>query len=306
MDTQTPPFFNRGPSPFARLCIFFLLSLLLLISDSRYKYLETARNIVSIPLYFLEQVAVMPVAALERIGDFFVTQSRLMSENNELTQKALSDSMQLQNYAVLQSENNYLRKLLELKEHFDAKAVAAEILYTARDPFSQKIIINKGSYHEIKPGQAVLDDKGVVGQVTRVYPLMSEITLLTEKDHAVPVQVLRSGLRSILFGQGGGSLPELRFIPVNADIQMNDVLVTSGIDEVYPPGLPVAIVSSIERDAALAFAKINTTPIAGVSSSQQLLVLTQMLELPARPQAEDSKTPAAKSKKAKRRVGDVR
>lgn len=299
MDNQTPQFFNRGPSPFVRLSIFFLLSLLLLASDGRYKYLETTRNIVSVPVYFLEQLAVMPFTMFGRVGDFFVTQSRLMSDNTELTQKALADSVQLQNFASLQSENNYLRKILELRDRYKGQATATEILYTARDPFSQKIIINKGNTDQIKVGQAVIDDKGVVGQLTRAYPLMSEVTLLTEKDHAVPVQVLRSGLRSILFGQGGGNLPELRFIPVNADIQIGDVLVTSGIDEVYPPGLPVATVTNIERDAALAFAKINAMPIAGINSSQQLLVLS-LMELPERPEAEVKET-SNKAKKTKKR-----
>lgn len=299
MDNQTPQFFNRGPSPFVRLSIFFLLSLLLLASDGRYKYLETTRNIVSVPVYFLEQLAVMPFTLFGRVGDFFVTQSRLMSDNTELTQKALTDSVQLQNFAALQSENNYLRKILELRDRYKGEATAAEILYTARDPFSQKIIIDKGNTQLIKAGQAVIDDKGVVGQLTRAYPLMSEVTLLTEKDHAVPVQVLRSGLRSILFGQGGGNLPELRFIPVNADIQIGDVLVTSGIDEVYPPGLPVATVTNIERDAALAFAKINAMPIAGINSSQQLLVLS-LMELPERPEAEVKET-SNKAKKTKKR-----
>ena len=136
------------------------------------------------------------------------------------------------------------------------------MLYTGRDPFAQKLFVNKGADAELSAGDAVIDAQGVVGQVTRVLPFMAEVTLVTDKDHAVPVKVERSGVRSVLFGAGAGRPPELRFMSPNADIQQGDVLVTSGIDGTYPPGLAVARVATLERETGQMFARITTQPLA--------------------------------------------
>ena len=149
----------------------------------------------------------------------------------------------------------------------------SEILYDARDPFSRKLVMDRGARNGIELGQPVIDDLGVVGQVTRVFPFTSEVTLLTDKDHAIPVQVLRSGVRSVAYGRGQSGSLELRFMASNADIQKGDVLMTSGIDGVYPAGLAVATVMSVETKTADSFARILCLPTAGVSRNRQLLVL---------------------------------
>jgi rod shape-determining protein MreC len=159
----------------------------------------------------------------------------------------------------------------------------AEVLYGARDPFSRKLVLDKGLTDDIQAGAAVLDEAGVIGQVTRAYPFLSEVTLITDKNQAVPIQNLRSGLRAIVFGNGREGTLDLRFMPVNADIQVGDTLVSSGIDGVYPAGLPVARVANIERDAALAFARITCTPLGGVDKRGHVLILTVKRELPERP-----------------------
>jgi rod shape-determining protein MreC len=161
--------------------------------------------------------------------------------------------------------------------------IAAEILYGARDPFTRRVVVDKGFQHGVKAGSAVVDHAGIVGQVTRVFPWLSEVTLVTDKEQAVPIQVLRSGLRGVTFGIGYDGTLELRFMPVNADIQNGDLLVTSGIDGTYPSGLPVGVVSNIERNAAYAFARITCTPAAGVNSYGQLLIVSSDETLPENP-----------------------
>src|SRR2546430_4336832 len=149
----------------------------------------------------------------------------------------------------------------------------AEILYAGRDPYSHKVFIDRGGRHGVRPGSPVADDTGVVGQVTRVHALLSEVTLLTDPDQAIPVQVLRNSLRAVAFGGGNSGMLELRFMPANAEIQNGDRLVTSGIDGTYPAGLPVATVVEIERDAEHTFARVICRPAAGVERRLLLLAL---------------------------------
>ncbi len=181
-----------------------------------------------------------------------------------------------------------------MKERVVPTSTAAEILYFGRDPFSRKVIIDRGSSHKVEEGAAVVDDTGLIGQVSRTFPWTAEIALVTDREQVVPVQLVRNGLRAAIFGTGYDGALDLRFMPVNADIENGDVLVTSGIDGVYPAGLPVAVVSSIERNAAYPFAHITCTPAAGVNRHRQVLVLARLAPLPEYP-------PAAPQKKAKPR-----
>lgn len=272
MDHQ--PFFKRGPSPLARLTFFGLLSLVLLISDARFNQLDLLRQGVGLVLHPLQQIANSPLALSRRAGEFFVTQNQLANENNRLKQQLLANAAQLQRNQSLQAENTYLQRLLEVKEKFVNSAIAVEVMSAGRDPFSRRIIVNKGSSDNIQSGQAAIDDTGLVGQVTRVQVLSSEITLITDKGEAVPVEVVRNGLRAIAFGHGQDNTLELAFMPVNMDIQNGDKLVTSGIDGTYPRGLPVAVVAQIERNAAYPFAKITCTPSAGIDRYRNLLVIS--------------------------------
>jgi rod shape-determining protein MreC len=168
-------------------------------------------------------------------------------------------------------------------ERIEVTSMPAEILYAGRDPYAHKIFIDRGATHGVRPGSPVADESGVVGQVTRVHPLLSEVTLLTDQDQAIPVQVVRSGLRAVAFGSGPAGTLELRFMAANAEIQNGDRLVTSGIDGTYPPGLPVATVVRIERDAELSFARVVCKPAAGVDSGRFVLVLSNEAKAVPRP-----------------------
>ena len=283
--TQSFRFFNRGPSPAIRLVFFVLLSLLLLFVDARYQYLESARNTLSVLVYPLQRLVAVPGVLWHQADSFFVLQGNLVRDNAQLHQQHIMDSAQLQQLQILHAENQHLRQLLAVQQRADYPMQMAEIVYTERDIFKRKLFLDKGAQANVQAGQVVMDDSGIVGQVTRAYPWLSEVTLVTDKDHAVPVQLLRNGLRAVVFGSGDTSKLALRYMPVSADIQEGDVLVTSGIDGTYPPGLPVAKVLSIERDPAYPFARILCTPVAGVDRMRQLLILSGLPKLPERPEA---------------------
>lgn len=274
MKHQHPPFFKRGPSLVARLSIFVVISLAMMMADAHFKYLGTLRQSVSVLIYPIQKLANSPLELFDHVSSFFVSQALLQSDNRTLKQQQLIHSAQLLRLQALQAENSQLRKLLVLQPRYAEKAVTADILYDSHDPFVRKIVVDKGSSQHVQAGDAVLDDIGVIGQVTRAYPFSSEITLLTDKNQAVPVQVLRTGQRAIAVGLGQESLLDLPFMPANSDIQNGDVLITSGIDGTYPAGLPVATVSKIERNTAHAFAKITCTPSAGVDRHKQVLILS--------------------------------
>jgi rod shape-determining protein MreC len=286
MEHQPPPFFNRGPAPLVRLTFFVSLAVLLMVLDARFRYAESVRQVVALAAYPIQRVAMAPVDLFHGVANYFGGLTALREENAELRTKQLRAAPELLQLEALKEENNQLRRLLEAQERLPRKSVFAEILYAARDPFSRKVVIDKGTQNGIAAGQPVIDDVGVIGQVTRVYLLMSEVTLLSDKDQAIPLQVLRNGLRAVAYGGAEGGMLDLRFMAANADIKNGDTLVTSGIDGTYPPGLPVATVARIERDAAYAFAKITLEPIAGTDRYRQVLVLSNEAKPPPPAEAE--------------------
>jgi rod shape-determining protein MreC len=187
-----------------------------------------------------------------------------------------------------------------MRERQPAEGRVAEILYAARDPFTRRIIVDKGSNAGVEPGQPVIDELGVLGQITRTYVFTSEVTLLTDKDQAIPVQVLRSGLRAVLAGAGAGTM-ELRFLAANADVQPGDTLVTSGLDGVYLPGLPVAKVVNIDRDNSFSFARIDCAPIAGVERHGQVLILGRRVTPPLPAEAAPTSEKPSKGARIRRK-----
>lgn len=276
-----PPFFKRGPAPMAQLVLFLALSIVMLVADLRFHTLEWLRLGIGTAAWPLQRLAYLPVEASGGLGKYLATLSSVQSENSELHRKQLTASSQLLRQRYLEDENEHLRALLDMKEAQPVSGQVADILYAARDPFARRVIINRGSQQDVAPGQVVIDDIGVVGQVTRVFPLLAEVTLISDKNQAVPVEVQRNGLRAVLAGTGAGL--ELRFLASNAEVQVGDVLVTSGLDGVYLPGLPVAKVAQIDRTSAYMFAHITCTPLAGVEQHGQVLVMGERKNMPARP-----------------------
>ena len=300
ISVEPPAFFHRGPSPLSRLALLGLLSIALLFADTRFRYLETVRQVVAVALYPFQRAVLLPGEAIAYVGDYFVSKRQLADENARVKERLVAQAPAASAAALLEAENARLKALLDTARRYPHAAIAAEVLYTGRDPFSQKVFINKGVETGVKAGDAVIDELGVVGQVTRAYPMMSEVTLLTERDYAVPVKIERNGIRSLLFGNGTGRSPELRFTAPSADIKVGDRLVTSGIDGTYPAGLAVAEVIDIDRDTGQMFARIVCKPLAGADRSQFLLVLGREAALPPRPE-EAAETESVKKGRRGRR-----
>ncbi len=296
---QPPAFFIRGPSPFTRLSFFAAISIALMAVDARLHYLTEVRQGFAALLHPLEVVAHAPMAAYDQTRDFITRQSILTQENRELHQRNLLQSAELQRFHTMQAENEHLRKLLGAVQASHQPAKLAEIVHTGRDPFTHKVIVNLGSQQGIMAGQAAMDEYGVIGQVTQAYPFSSEVTLVTDKDLAIPIQIERNGLRAIAFGSGHDNAIDLPYLPMNVDIREGDKLVTSGIDGIYPSGLAVAKVARIERNADSPFAHIICTPTAGIENHRQVLLLA-MATMPAIPD-ETRKPPTPRSRHASRR-----
>jgi rod shape-determining protein MreC len=302
MNYQPPPFFSRGPAPLVRLVFFVSLASLLMVLDARFRYAESLRQVVAFVVHPLQRAALVPADLLGATTEFFTTQVALKRENDELRTRRLRDANELLVLETLRTENTQLRRLLDARERLNVESTLAEILYHGRDPFSRKVVIDKGSQQGVQAGQAVIDDIGVIGQVTRVQLLVSEVTLITDKEQRTPVQVVRNGLRAVIFGGGDRGTLDLSYMAANADVQADDVLVTSGIDGIYPAGLPVAKVSRIEKDAAYSFAKITCIPTAGIEQHRQVLVLSLEAGTPAPlTEAEPRAGSLPKQKRAKKR-----
>ncbi|HQR50234.1 MAG TPA: rod shape-determining protein MreC [Methylophilaceae bacterium] len=274
MDPYQPhAFFARGPSTLVRLIFFGTLSIVLMAVDSRLHTLTEVRQGIVALLHPLEVIVHSPVAAYHQVSEYLSTQNTLTRENRHLREQALRQGAELQRFHTLLEENEHLRNLLGVVPALAQPARLAEIVHAGRDPFTHKVIVNLGSQQGISSGQAAVDEYGVIGQVTRVYPFSSEVTLVTDKDLTIPVQIERNGLRAIAFGNGRERAINLPYLPANVDVREGDTLVTSGIDGIYPSGMAVAKVTRIERAADSPFAHIVCTPTAGTETHRQILLL---------------------------------
>jgi rod shape-determining protein MreC len=310
VDHTPPPFFKRGPAPLVRLFFFASLSLALLVIDARFRYVDGLRTWLALAAYPLQRAATWPIDLAMSVSGYFSTQATLIQENARLREQALSNAQDAQRYHALQAEASEQRRMIGAAEKLPVQALPAEVLYLGRDPYSHKLFIDRGTVQGVRAGSPVADDTGIIGQVTRVHPLLSEVTLLTNPDQAIPVQVVRNGLRAVAFGGGASGTLELRYMPANAEIQSGDRLVTSGIDGTYPAGLAVATVIRVERDAEHSFARVVCKPAAGIERGRYVLVLTNETARPPRPdeaQAKErrgEKTRRARKDKAPEKAGD--
>ena len=272
-----------------------------MIADHRFRALETVRLSLSVLAHPVQQLAAVPAELLGRVADYFAIQERLLRENQELKAKVLENSAAAQELKLLRAEQEQLLNMSPGKSRYAEGGMVAEVLYSARNPFTRKIVVDKGLTQNIRAGMAVIDGNGVVGQVTNVGTFTSEVTLVTEKDQSVPVMLLRNGLRAVAVGSGKDGSIDVPFMPVSADIQNGDMFVTSGIDGTYPPGLLVARVTSVEKNAAYVFAKIGARPAAGVENHRFVLVLQAPAAGPPRPESKAEETRTGKGKARPRR-----
>lgn len=284
LDRTPPPFFKQGPSAFTRLTFFAALAVFLMVADARWQMTQPLRALVATVLHPVQEVLLAPSRWWDGASQYLagVEEARRTQARAELLLAAQSE--RVTRMSQLERENDRLRALLELRPRIEVGTRAAEILYDAPDPYTRKVVIDQGSRHGAVLGSPVIDETGVLGQVTRVYPLTSEVTLVTDKDAAVPVVNVRTRQRGVAYGQPESSGMELRFMAGNADVQAGDVLQTSGLDGVYPPGLPVARVARVDRRADSAFARIALGPLAHPDSARHVLLLEPLSsQMPAKP-----------------------
>lgn len=301
LDRTPPPIFRQGPSALTKLVFFAALAVFLMVADGRFRIIEPLRSGLAVVLLPIQRTLAVPVAVWASARDYLGGFDHALAAAREAERALAAQAAEAARSRQLRLENEQLRALLELRPAIAARTQAAEVLYEAADPFSRKLFVDRGQAQGVAAGAPVVNGAGVLGQVTRVYPLTAEVTLLVDKDAAIPVLNLRTQQRSVAFGgqqlQGAGAM-ELRFLPGNADVRVGDALVTSGLDGVYPPGLPVARVAEVQRRSEAGFARILLQPVARADAASHVVLVEPLaLQLPPRPDAAASAAgaPAAKS-----------
>ncbi|OYU99473.1 MAG: rod shape-determining protein MreC [Burkholderiales bacterium PBB5] len=286
IDRTPPPFFRQGASAFSKLVLCSALSLCLMAADARFKLTRPARAALGTVLLPVQQALQVPVDLLAGGSDYARGLKQALDAQNATRAQMARLSERAARTEQLAAENNRLRALLELRPALTVRSVSAEVLYEAGDPYSRKLFIDRGAHQGVVAGAPVINETGVLGQVTEVYPLSAVVTLLNDRDAAIPVINTRTQQRGAAFGGAeGGSALELRFMAANSDVQPGDALATSGVDGVYPPGLPVAKVLKVERRSDAGFARILLAPAAGIDGVRHLLVLEPMgRQMPPKPE----------------------
>jgi len=302
LDRTPPPFFRQGPSALTKLAVFSALAIFLMAADSRLKYTQPIRAVLATALLPVQRALLVPVNLVATGSEYLSGLDHAIVEERDARAKLAAQAERAARVEQLTVENARLRALLGLRPALAVKTHSAEVLYEATDPYSRKVFIDRGSTQGVLLGSPVIDDAGVLGQVTRVYPLSAEVTLLGDKDAAIPVLNPRTQQRSAAFGIGDGDQMELRFMDGNADVQTGDLLITSGVDGVYPPGLAVATVVKVERKADSAFARIGLRAKAQSDGVRHVLVLDPLsAQMPPRPEPEvEAAARPARQKGAKR------
>lgn len=275
LDRDPPAFFRQGPSALSKLAVCSALALFLMVADARFQVMQPMRAFFGAVLYPMQWLALQPLHLAQAASNYLASVGSAQSAKEQAQAQLSLQSQRANQVEQLLLENQRLRGLLDLRARLPVDGVAAQVLYDAADPYTRKVIIDKGQLHQLALGSPVLDESGVLGQITRVYPLVSEVTLITDRDHAVPVLNTRTGARGVAFGDTAthADAMELRFMAANADVVVGDLLTTSGVDGVYPPGLPVARVEKVERQVDAMFARIYCVPVALVAGASHVVVL---------------------------------
>jgi rod shape-determining protein MreC len=284
LDRTPPPFFKQGPSALSKLVVFSAVALFLMVADLRFRVTDPLRAALATALYPVQWAVLQPVHAVGAAGGYFASLHRAQQSELDALRRLTDQAVRSSQVEQLEIENRRLRELLAMRERAGAEALGAQVLYDAADPFSRRVVIDRGQTHGVQAGAPVIDESGVLGQVTRLYPLVSEVSLVIDREQAIPVLNPRSGVRALAYGQPGeaGGL-ELRYTPVGTDIVKGDLLTTSGVDAVYPPGLPVARVTLVERHSGSAFLRVRAEPVARVDGALHVLVLKPTSETPPAP-----------------------
>jgi rod shape-determining protein MreC len=296
LDRTPPPFFRQGPSAVTKLALCAALSLFLMVADTRFAVVAPLRSAIATALLPLQQALLVPVDLLRGGGGYLQGLQQAQAEAAEARRAQAQLALQAARAEELARENQALRELLALGPARSARQQAAEVLFESPDPYSRKLVLDRGQAQGVVLGAAVVAPAGVLGQVTRLYPLSAEVTLLSDRDAAIPVHNVRTGQRGAAFGglrEADGVTMELRFVAASADVQAGDALQTSGLDGVFPPGLPVATVHSVERQGESGFARVLLAPAAPGDGVRHVLVLDPLVPPAAASAAAAASAPGA-------------
>lgn len=263
----------QASPPIARILFAIALSISLMVIDQRSHYLRDIRSLLSTAIYPIQYVASLPQKVGTGVGEFFTGHQVYQLENEKLKLKILKLKAAQQKHNALLAENARLRALFKAAAKVADKALIAELIEVNLEPFTQKLLVDKGSRDGVFVGQAVIDANGIMGQITGISPSTSTITLLTDPGHAIPVQVQRNGLRAILFGTGATNELSLPHLTATSDIDKGDVLISSGMAGRFPAGYPVARVERISSDANESFLEIVALPVARLNHSKEVLLI---------------------------------
>ncbi|WP_242445412.1 rod shape-determining protein MreC [Chromatium okenii] len=267
------PLFVRGPSATFRVIMAVMLALGLMVADHRFHHLDVVRSTLEVVIYPMQYVASLPAQWLRSAQGHLDNEVELRRANDDLQHENLVLKGRLQQFESLRAENMRLRDLLGSSFDVGERVLIAEILAIDLDPYRQQVIINKGTNSGVFVGQPVLDAQAVMGQVIRTNALSSTVLLITDANHALPVEDNRNGLRTIAAGKGPSQELELLYIPKNADIRAGDLMVTSGMDERFPPGYPVARVKTVRQDPDNPFTTVIAEPTARLDRSREVLLV---------------------------------
>ncbi|UCH19061.1 MAG: rod shape-determining protein MreC [Burkholderiales bacterium] len=293
LDRNPPPFFRQGPSALTKLIFGAALAVFLMAADTRFEVVTLLRATIATALHPVQQAMLVPVEVGELAVEYAKGLTHATEQLEQAQRRLASQAEFIARVGPLEAENTRLRTLLGLQPRIAVHSQAAEVLYEASDPFSRRVVLDRGATHGIALASPVVNDEGVLGQVTRLYPLTAEVTLLTDRQAAIPVLNPRTQQRSVAFGDAGTGRMELRFMAANADVQVDDLLVTSGLDGIYPPALPVARVAGIERRGEAGFARIDLLPVASIDGVRHVLVLEPLVrQLPVPPESLDGEAQA--------------
>jgi len=273
--SEAKPLFPRGGGLTLRFLLLAIASLVLITVDHRTDYLDIYRAKLSLIVYPLQVAADLPFSTTGWLSNQMQDRHALIEENSTLKRQALMYSAKLQKMAALSSENKRLRELLQAAEQLEEQVLVAEILNTDLDPYRQIVLLNKGEQHGVYPGQALIDAHGVVGQVISVGTISATALLIADANHGIPVEVNRSGLRTVAYGTGKIDSLDVPLVPNGNDIKVGDLLITSGLGQRFPAGYPVAEIIEVHDNNGLGFAKIVARPTAKLNKTRQVLLVWQ-------------------------------